>query len=270
MKPKSIDGAAALISGSSRGIGKAVAERLAARGARVMLNGRNEEVLAEAVADLRRQGCDAEGAAGDVGTLDACRRIVMRTVERFGRLDILVNNAGISACGSVAETEPEVFQRLLTVNLVGPLLLSREALPHLRAAGGSIVFCSSIAGLAGLPGYAAYSLSKMPLTALRQNLAMENRDAGVFVGINYIGFTENEARKTMMSADGRSVPVPKRRVRTKSREAVARRIVRGIERRRPRQYFSVLAFLMRWSCALAPTLLERVIPRVMGRAADPR
>lgn len=162
-----------IITGASRGLGLAAA-RLAAAEANVVLMSRS----AVALADAERVIEEAEGTAvavpGDVTDEEACGQVVRTAVAEFGRIDALINNAGtIEPIAPIAEAKAEAWQRNWAVNLLGPLLLTRAALPWLREHRGRVINVSSGAAEYGLPGWGAYCAAKGALNQLTRVLAAE-------------------------------------------------------------------------------------------------
>jgi NAD(P)-dependent dehydrogenase (short-subunit alcohol dehydrogenase family) len=196
-----------IITGSSRGIGRATASAFAEEGAVVVLNGRNRERLEETRKGLEQKGHRVFAVPGDVTSHEQCSRIVEETVRAFGRIDVLINNAGIIMRGAFEDIQPSVFQRVVQINLLGSVYPSMAALPFLRETRGSLVFISSIAGLRGFPMSSPYSAAKMALTALAESLKVELHGSGVHVGVVYVSFTENDPDKTVLAADGSTTTV---------------------------------------------------------------
>ena len=188
----------AIITGSSRGIGRAVAEALASEGASVVLNGRNSAQLNDTLSEFREAGYTCQAIAGDISDYDFCESLVRKTIEQYGKLDILINNAGISTEGSIEESHPATFRRSFEVNVLGVIYPAKAAIPHLKKTKGSIVFTGSVAGFIGLPGFAAYSGSKMALTAITKSLRIELAASDIHVGLNYVGFAENDVDKIVL------------------------------------------------------------------------
>jgi len=159
-----------LVTGSSRGIGRALAERFCREGARVAVNGRD----AEAVADTcRALGAAAVAAPGDLATASGCEAVVAQALAGLGGLDVLVNNAGVFPIASIEETDEPIWDETLAANVKGVFFTSRAALPALREAGGVILNHASIAGLIGLANVAAYCTSKGAVVQLTRSMAME-------------------------------------------------------------------------------------------------
>lgn len=251
MKKQRFKGKVAIITGSSQGIGKATAIALCEQGASVVLNGRNKEKLERTASQLRDKGYTVHAIVGDVTSIEDCQRLADETIAVFGRIDILINNGSLTMNEKISAIHPEVFARIHDSNSLGAVYPTLAALPHLRRSKGSIILISSLAGLHGIPSAAAYSMGKMALTAWWQSLKIELRHTSVHIGICYLGFTENEAEKKMITADGSLVPVPKRpRFLLQSREQVAQAICSMIHRRKSKLILSPLgkiaAILIRW------------------------
>ena len=172
----------ALITGGSRGIGRAVADLLAASGARVAINYRKDEAAANgAVREIRAAGGEAMAVAGDVSQPDQARQLVRDVVTAWERLDILVNNAGIWEEDVAGRGDLDVWDRTYAVNLRGAYLVTDAAVPHLMRHGGSIVFVSSTAGQRGEARHSAYASSKGALISYTKSLAEELGPRGVRV-----------------------------------------------------------------------------------------
>ena len=179
-----LDGKAAIVTGGSRGIGRAIAVSLADEGAAVVLAARSREKLAEAAQAVRRAGGTAEIVETEMASEESIRELVRRTQERFGGLDILINNAGITHSSPLEETRTEDLDRCWTINARGPFLLCREALPLLRKAEvGTIVNISSVVGVKGYPLQSAYTASKHALRGMTISLAEELRGTNIRVHV---------------------------------------------------------------------------------------
>ena len=163
----------AIITGSSQGIGKATALQLAKLGAKLVLNGRNEERLNKAVADLKSAGADVIGVVGDVADVDQAQNLIDKTIEKFGRLDILVNNAGVSMRGDFAELKPDVFNQVFNTNVIGVTNLTIPAMKHLKANKGSLIFISSLQALGVYPVYRPIVPLKWRCALLRNRLELK-------------------------------------------------------------------------------------------------
>lgn len=167
-----LKGKVALVTGGGTGIGAAVAERFVAEGAMVCISGLHREML-ETVAESLPSGT-VEICPGDTSKEGDVNRMVKTTLSFGGRFDVLVNNAAIIESGSVADLDPDVWQKIIAVNLTGPFLLMRAAIPHMiEGGGGSIINMASVGGKRCLPGMAAYCTSKAGLIMLTQQAALD-------------------------------------------------------------------------------------------------
>jgi len=177
-----LSGQVALVTGASRGIGRATALALAAEGAALVLAARSVPELEALAADIDAQGGRALVAPGDVSRSSDVRRIVSGALQEFGRLDILVNNAGVAYRKPLAETSEADFDHTLAVNLKGVFLFCREVVPVMtRQGSGVIINVSSGAGKQGFPELAVYCATKFAVIGLTESLAAELREAGVKV-----------------------------------------------------------------------------------------
>ncbi len=174
-----LDGKVAVVTGGTRGIGRAIAEALLEHGARVVIGARTESDVDRAADELGEQ---ARGAVCDVRDPEACQALVGAAVDAFGGLDILVNNAGIGIFKPVEELSVEEWDRLQGTNLNGMFYCTRSAIPHLkRRGGGWIINIGSLAGKNAFPGGAAYNTSKFGLIGFSEALMQEVRHDGIRV-----------------------------------------------------------------------------------------
>ncbi|WP_066897749.1 SDR family NAD(P)-dependent oxidoreductase [Mycolicibacterium houstonense] len=164
-----LDGKVALVTGASSGLGAAVAQLFAARGASVFGIARDAERMATVFEDVP----GGAYASVDISSSEACRDAVAQCVEKFGRLDALINVAGFHQMRHTASVTDEDWDKDLAVNLNGPFFLCRAALPHLLEAGGNIVNVASIAGIEGEVYSAGYCAAKHGLVGLTRALAIE-------------------------------------------------------------------------------------------------
>ena len=189
-----LDGKVAIVTGGSRGIGRAVSTALAAQGAFVVLTYvRGADEAKATVAAIEAAGGKAEAIAFDVGDMKASDEAVADVAKRHGRLDILVANAGISVDGLLLRVKEEDFDRIMAVNVKGSLACARAAIKvMMRAKNGRILFLSSIVGEMGNAGQAAYSASKAALLGLTKTLAREYASRNITVNAIAPGFIDTD------------------------------------------------------------------------------
>ena len=190
----SLQGNVALVTGGSRGIGRAVCLELARQGAAVAVNyAGNSAAAEETVEQCRALGVEAEAFQADVADPAACDALVAAVKERFGKLDILVNNAGISRDGLLMTAKEEDFTKTLDTNLKGAYFCTKAAAKvMLRQKYGRIVCLSSVVGLRGNPGQTAYAASKAGILGLVKAAAKELAGRDITVNAIAPGFIETD------------------------------------------------------------------------------
>jgi 3-oxoacyl-[acyl-carrier protein] reductase len=170
----------AIVTGSSSGIGKAIALRFAQEGALVVVSGRREPLCRQVVEQIRTGGGESIAIPADVSDESQVDRLIAETLRQYGRVDILVNNAGIGGGASVAETKTEDFDRVIATNLRGTFLCSRAGFRAMQAGGGgAIINISSVCGVDAWSGTGTYSASKHGIMGLTKALADEGRQHGI-------------------------------------------------------------------------------------------
>jgi 3-oxoacyl-[acyl-carrier protein] reductase len=241
-----LHGRVALVTGASRGIGRAIATRLALSGAYVFLNYRSREDAAqEALAEIRAAGGQGELCPFDLAQTAAVDRAVAQVLESRGRLDILVNNAGISGDGLLVRARDEDLDRVLAVNLRGAFAAARAAArPMMKQRWGRIVNLSSVVGEAGNAGQSVYAMSKAGIIGLTKTLARELASRAVTVNAVSPGFIETEMTAALSA---------------EAREAILRSIPAG----RPGTAEEV-AHAVEFLCSERAAYLTGVVLRVNG------
>lgn len=181
---KQLQGAVAVLTGASGGIGSALARRLAGLGASLVLCGRSEEKLAQVREACREAGAQVLIVIGDCTENDFLRRLMETVCESFGRLDILINCAGMALSCPLEETLPEQFDRIMALNVRAPYLICQAALPLLRKSErATILNIASVVGHKGYPLQSAYAASKHALIGFSKSLANEVYEEGIRVHV---------------------------------------------------------------------------------------
>src|ERR671919_12143 len=197
----------AIVTGASKGIGTSIARQLASEGAAVVVNyASSKEDADRVVAEIRRNGGKAVAVQANVGKQAEVERLFAETKKAFGRLDILVNNAGIYEFSPLEDVTEDHFRKQFDLNVLGPLLASREAVKHFGADGGSIINISSSASTLTPANSSVYSATKAALDAITRTLAKELGPRNIRVnainpgmvdteGVRAAGFDESDFRK---------------------------------------------------------------------------
>jgi 3-oxoacyl-[acyl-carrier protein] reductase len=199
-----LSGRVAIVTGGSRGIGRALVERLAEAGVHVIINYvRDEAAAGEARRAAESYGVRAEIVRGDVSRIADAEELVSETARRFGRLDILVCNAGLWQGAPVEEMTEELWGRVLDTNLKGTWAACRAATPHMKRQGaGRIVIVSSTAGQRGEPFYSNYAASKGGQISFAKSLAVELAPHGINVNAVAPGWVWTEMTAEALSGEG--------------------------------------------------------------------
>lgn len=219
-----LDGKVAIVTGSGRGIGRAVALKLASQGAKVVVNDLDSQPAEEVIAQIRALGSDAVACCGNVSAADFGERCVKTALEAFGRIDIIVNNAGFTWDNVIQKMSDEQWDAIIDCHLKAPFRLLRAAFPYFREASkveaeaGQEVFrkvvnISSIAGTQGNLGQANYSSAKAGIIGLTKTLSKEW--GRIKVNVNCVAFGAIETRLTQAVAEGevKTVNVEGREIR---------------------------------------------------------
>ena len=196
-----LKGKRALVTGGSRGIGAAIAQALAESGADVAITYQHSAGrAAEIVASIEKSGRRGFAVQADSADTDAIRRAVNETVATLGGLEILVNSAAVGLAGAIADIDLEDFQRMMDVNVRGPLAFAQAAIPHLPKGGRIISIGSALAERVPFAGVTPYAMSKSALLSFTRGLSRELGSQGITVNLVLPGSTNTEANP----ADGES------------------------------------------------------------------
>ncbi|MET8629806.1 SDR family oxidoreductase [Kitasatospora sp. NPDC004669] len=198
----SLNGSTALVTGATSGIGRAIAQVLAERGAHVVVSGRDAARGEQTVREIRAAGGKADFVQADLGSVAAARRLAREARQLTGGIDILVNNAGVYPFVGTTDTTEEVFDQVFDVNVKAPFFLTAELVPGMvDKGGGSIVNVSSLAADKAIPGATAYGSSKSAVNQLTRIWAAEYGPAGVRVNAVLPGVTETEGVRAALGED---------------------------------------------------------------------
>ena len=207
-----------VITGASSGIGRELAYRLAAQGARLSLAARDAAALEAVREKSEALGGQAIIVPTDVAEQVQCESLMRKTVKQFEGIDILVNNAGISMWATFDEvTDLSIYEKIMRVNYLGSVYCTHYALPHLKASRGQIVGVSSLTGKNGVPTRSGYAASKHAMVGFFDTLRIELAPAGISVTMIYPGFVATEVRKRAFGPDGKPLvdsPVREKEVMT--------------------------------------------------------
>lgn len=198
-----LSGQVALITGASRGIGRATALALAGQGAKVVVNYASSQAAAEAVvSEITAAGGEAIALAGDVGKSDQVENLVNQVMEKWGRIDVLVNNAGITRDTLLLRMKLEEWQEVIDLNLTGIFLCTKAVSKiMLKQKKGRIINLTSVAGLMGNPGQANYSAAKAGVVGFTKTVAKELSSRGITVNAVAPGFIATDMTKDLKNIE---------------------------------------------------------------------
>ena len=255
----------AIVTGASSGIGLATATLLAKYQAKVVLAARSEDKLNELSRQLS-QYSEVISVKTDVSIQEECRRLIEKTIQKFGRIDILINNAGISMRAMFKDLDLSVIHRLMDVNFWGTVQCTKFALPYLLKSRGAVVGIVSIAGYTALPARTGYSASKFAIRGFLDTLRMEHLRDGLNVLVYAPGYTASQVRRNALTADGSAQgETPLDESRLMSAEAVAKRLARALYRRRSQVTLTFLGRLTIFAHRVFPRLTDRLTYRYVAR-----
>lgn len=198
-----LSGKVAIITGSSRGIGLAIAQQYAQRGMKVVISSRKQESLDEIAEEMRGQGADVTAIAAHNGDKDALNNLVEQTIATYGRLDVLVNNAATNPhFGTLLTSEDSMWEKTIQVNIMGNYWLTKASVPHMQAqGGGKIINVASVNGLRPGTYQGIYSMTKAAVISLTQTLAMELGGDNIQVNAIAPGLVKTKFAQALWSND---------------------------------------------------------------------
>lgn len=259
-----LTGQVVIVTGASRGIGRATALEFARSGARVVLAARSTRALALVRDEIQAQGGEAITVEADVRDQEQVRGLVRRTLAAWGRIDVLINNAGVTYHGRLVELPVDQLREMIEVNLVGTILCIQEVLPHFLAnRRGHVVNVSSVLGKRGVPRQAVYAASKAAVLGLSEALRSELAPYRITVTSFCPSSTDTDMNRLVSVGDN---PL-KQFVRTRfmfTPEAVARRIVNAVRRRKREVVLSLPARVVVLANKLLPGSLDWLFARLGG------
>ena len=199
---KLLDGKVVVVTGSTRGIGRTIAEGCGLAGARVVVSSRTATDVATCVAEFSREGIAASGFVADVSRSDDVRGLFDASLKAFGKIDVWVNNAGISGGYRIIQAmSPEEIGEVLEINLLGTFYACRIVIPYFISTGGGVIVNLSGRGgrLAPSPYQASYAASKAAVTSLTRSLAAENKGKPVSINCLFPGMVETDLYKDVLT-----------------------------------------------------------------------
>ncbi|MFI5452686.1 SDR family oxidoreductase [Pedobacter sp. UC225_61] len=260
-----------IITGASSGIGKALAEELAKRGANLVLGARQYVTLCEITAELEKNfQIKALAVQADVSKEEDCAELVKQAINTFGRVDVLINNAGLSMRALFKDLDLSVIKNLMDVNFWGTVYCTKYALPEILKTKGTIVGVSSIAGYRGLPGRTGYSSSKFAMNGFMESLRTELLKTGVHVMVACPGFTTSNIRVAALAKDGMAHgETSMEEGKMMTAEEVAIRISDGITARKRTLIMTGQGKLAVWMNKLFPAFTDKKVFELFAKEKNP-
>src|SRR5262245_40862665 len=258
-------GKVVILTGASVGIGQALALALAAHKPRLVLASRDEAQLGQVADACRARGAETLVVPTDVGSQEACQRLVTRALGQFGAIDVLVNNAGIGMIANFEDVQDlALYERLMRVNYLGCVYLTYYALPELKRSRGQVVAVASLAGLTGVPTRTGYAASKHAVIGFFDSLRIELMGSGVAVTVVCPDFVVSEIHKRAAGSDGKPLgQSPMQESKIMTTEECAAQIVGAMERRERMLVMSLRGRLGRFVRLVAPGLIDRIALRAV-------
>jgi short-subunit dehydrogenase len=253
---RDLKGMRVLVTGASQGIGKALAELAARRGARVMATARSIELLSELAEAVKKDGHTLVPIQADITKPEDRQKMVDATLQHFGGLDVLINNAGIGATGHFADAGPDVLRSIMETNFFGTTETTRAFLPLLKKGNKpAIVNISSIIGKRALPGRGFYSASKFAVEGWSQAIRAELSKDGIDVLVINPGLTQTNFSKNMLEQKAK---LQLDHLRGMTSEQVAEASLRAIEKGKNNLHLTFQGRLLLFAARFLPGLVDRI------------
>ncbi|WP_293301749.1 SDR family oxidoreductase [Pedobacter sp. UBA4863] len=260
-----------VITGASSGIGKALAEEMAKRGANLVLGARQYVTLCEITAELQdKYQVKALAVQADVSKEADCELLINQAVLTYGGIDVLINNAGLSMRALFKDLDLAVLKNLMDVNFWGTVYCTKYALPEILKTNGSIVGVSSIAGYRGLPGRTGYSSSKFAMNGFMESLRTELLKTDVHIMLACPGFTTSNIRVAALAKDAAAHgETSMEEGKMMSAEEVAQRICNGIIKRKRTLIMTRQGKLAVWMNKLFPAFVDKKVFDLYAKEKNP-
>lgn len=261
-----------VITGGSSGIGLATAMELARQHAILILIARNKERLHQAKIAVKKVNANAavDTYAVDISVPEEITPVISEIGSRFGRIDLLINCAGMVTCGRFKDQSNEDLDKVIQINYMGCVYVTKAAWPYLQACRGQLSFVSSVAGYFGVIGYSSYSPSKFAMTGLAEVLRYEGKTDGISVSIIY---PPNTATPLLDYSNKNNIPeclALSKNIKTKTAGEVAKIYVKGLQKNVFEIYCDKESKALRWLKCTFPSLSYRLSLAMIKRAIRAR
>jgi short-subunit dehydrogenase len=260
------NGKVIIITGASSGIGKACAFEFANKGAKVVLAARNENEILKVENSIIKLGGEASSEKTDVRSIEGCKNLIDKVIEKYGKIDILINNAGISMRASFEDLDLQVIKEMMDTNYYGSVYCTKFAFPYLLKQKGTVIGISSISGLTPLPGRTGYCASKYAMDGFFNTLRIENIKNGLNVLVVHPGFTSSNIRNMALDKNGHpQKETPRDEEKMMSSEKVAQVIAKAVLKRKRDLILTPQGKLVVWLYKNFPRITDWIIFREMAK-----
>jgi len=258
-----------VITGASSGIGKACAFKFADKGAKIVLASRNVNEILKVENAIMKLGGEAISIKTDVRSIEACKNLIDKVFEKYGKIDILINNAGISMRASFEDLDLQVIKEMMDTNFYGSVYCTKFALPYLLKQKGTVIGISSISGLTPLPGRSGYCASKYAMDGFLNTLRLENIKKGLNVLVVHPGFTSSKIRYLALDKNGHPQKgTPRDEGRMMSGEKVAQFITEAVLKQKRDLILTPQGKIVVWLYRNFPSMADKIIFHEMAKEPD--